>query len=49
MAQIKRKAAYRSVLKRIDELIHGKMEPSYQLSRKRSLELNIEPGVLLGV
>ena len=34
---------------RMSELMHGKMEPSYQLSRNLCLKLNIEPAVVLGV
>jgi HTH-type transcriptional regulator/antitoxin HigA len=34
---------------RMSELMHGKMEPSYQLSRDLCLKLNIEPAVVLGV
>ncbi|MDD6583052.1 MAG: helix-turn-helix domain-containing protein [Bacteroidales bacterium] len=34
---------------RMSELMHGKMEPSYQLSRNLCLKLNIEPSVVLGV
>jgi transcriptional regulator with XRE-family HTH domain len=34
---------------RMSELMHGKMEPSYQLSRALCLKLNIEPAVVLGV
>ncbi len=34
---------------RMSELMHGKMEPSYQLSRDLCLKLNIEPSIVLGV
>ena len=34
---------------RMSELMHGKMEPSYQLSRDLCLKLNIEPAIVLGV
>lgn len=34
---------------RMSELMHGKMEPSYQLSRNLCLKLNIEPSVVLNV
>lgn len=34
---------------RMSELMHGKIEPSYQLSRELCLKLNIEPAVVLGV
>jgi HTH-type transcriptional regulator/antitoxin HigA len=34
---------------RMSELMHGKMEPSYQLSRDLCLKLNIEPAVVLGI
>lgn len=34
---------------RMSELMHGKMEPSYQLSRELCLKLNIEPSIVLGV
>lgn len=34
---------------RMSELMHGKMEPSYQLSRNLCLKLNIEPSIVLGV
>lgn len=34
---------------RMSELMHGKMTPSYQLSRDLCLKLNIEPAVVLGV
>jgi hypothetical protein len=33
----------------MSELMHGKMEPSYQLSRDLCLKLNIEPAVVLGI
>ena len=34
---------------RMSELMHGKMEPSYQLSRDLCTKLNIEPSVVLGL
>lgn len=34
---------------RMSELMHGKIEPSYQLSRNLCLKLNIEPSIVLGV
>ena len=34
---------------RMSELMHGKMEPSYQLSRNLCLKLNIDPAIVLGV
>lgn len=34
---------------RMSELMHGKMEPSYQLSRNLCLKLDIEPAIVLGV
>ena len=34
---------------RMSELMHGKMEPSYQLSRRLCTKLSIEPSVVLGV
>ena len=34
---------------RMSELMHGKMEPSYQLSRKICLKLDIEPAVVLNL
>lgn len=34
---------------RLSELMHGKSEPSYRLSRKLCTKLDIEPSVVLGV
>lgn len=34
---------------RMSELMHGKKEPSYQLSRDLCTKLSIEPSVVLGV
>ena len=34
---------------RMSELMHGKLEPSYRLSRDLCIKLNIEPSVVLNV
>ena len=34
---------------RLSELMHGKIEPSYQLSRRLCTKLDISPSVVLGV
>ncbi|MBP5541406.1 MAG: helix-turn-helix transcriptional regulator [Bacteroidales bacterium] len=34
---------------RMSDLVHGRMEPSYRLSRRICKKLNIPPEVVLGV
>jgi HTH-type transcriptional regulator/antitoxin HigA len=34
---------------RLSELMHGKMKPSYRLSRELCIKLDISPAIVLGV